>query len=219
MHKNMILADELLDYVLRVGLRESTVARANRERTQKRSDAVMQIAPVQGQMMALLLRLMEARRGIEIGVFTGYSSLVMAEALPHDGYLLACDINRETAAEAADDWARAGVADRVELRIAPALETLDAEIAAGHGTSYDFAFIDADKAGYIDYYERCLALLRPGGLVMADNSLWHGQVVDADDGSADTLAMRAFNDHLHGDDRVDLCLLPIADGLSLARKR
>lgn len=218
-HKSDIISEELLDYVMQAGLRESSVARANRERTARRSNAVMQIGPIQGQLMALLLRLMEARRGIEIGVFTGYSSLVMAEALPRDGYLLACDINEETTAEAADDWAAAAVADRVDLRIAPALETLDGQVAAGHAGSYDFAFIDADKSGYVDYYERCLTLVRAGGLIMADNTLWHGRVVDADDTSDATAAIRGFNEYVHGDERCDICLLPIADGLTLARKR
>ncbi len=214
-----LLSDDLLAYLRSHSLRESAVAADNRRRTARRSDAQMQIPAEQGQFMALLVQLMDARRGIEIGVFTGYSSLVMAAALPPSGYLLACVSDADVAAEAAADWARAEVADRVDLRIAPALATLDSEIAAGLASSYDFAFIDADKAGYIDYYERCLVLLRPGGLVMADNTLWHGRVADADDDSADTVAIRAFNDHLHADARVDISLLPIGDGLTLARKR
>lgn len=214
-----MVSEELMAYVMQVGLRESDTARANRERTAQRSDSGMQIPPVQGQLMTLLLQLMDAQRGIEVGVFTGYSSLAMAEALPRDGYLLACDINQDTTAEAAEDWARAGVADRVDLRIAPALETLDREIAAGRAGQYDFAFIDADKSSYPDYYERCMALLRPGGLVMVDNTLWHGRVIDSHDKSTDTQAIRAFNEQLHNDDRCEVCLLPIGDGLTLARKR
>src|SRR5699024_7315721 len=175
MPEDPMISRALLDYVMRTGLRESPVARANRERTARRPDAGLQIPPVQGQLMALVLQLMGARDGIEIGVFTGYSSLVMAQALPQDGYLLACDSDAATTAAAVDDWTQAGVAECIELRIAPALTTLDEELAAGRAASYDFMFIDADKTGYLDYYERGLQLLRRGGLVMADNTLWHGR--------------------------------------------
>jgi predicted O-methyltransferase YrrM len=213
------LSGELLHYLRAVSLREPGVLRELREETARRSDANMQIAPEQGQFMALLLRLIEARCTIEIGVYTGYSALVAALALPAGGYVLACDSNADTAETARRYWNRAGVADRIDLRLAPALETLDAEVRAGYLGRYDFAFIDADKGGYIDYYERCLALLRPGGLIAADNVLWHGRVADADADDEDTRAIRAFNEHVAGDDRVDLSLVPIADGLTLARKR
>lgn len=217
--KSIGLSDALHAYLLDNSLREPPVAAELRRATEQRADANMQIAPEQGQFMALLWQLMGARRGIEIGVYTGYSALCTALALPRDGYLLACDINEETAAVAQEHWARAGVADRVDLRLAPALETLDAEVRAGHAGGYDFAFIDADKSGYIDYYERCLALLRPGGLIAADNTLWHGRVADPADERDDTLAISAFNAHVAADERVDVSLVPIADGVTLARKR
>lgn len=214
----MIDAD-LLAYLRAVSLRETPVMAANRRLTASGENAHLQIDPEQGQLMVLLLRLMGARRGIEIGVFAGYSGLWLAGALPDDGMLLACDNDAEITARARADWAAAGVAERVELCIGDARETLDAEIAAGRKGCYDFVFIDADKAGYIDYYERALVLLASGGLVMADNSLWHGRVVDNSDDSVDTSAIRAFNRHVHLDERVDISLVPIGDGLTLARKR
>jgi caffeoyl-CoA O-methyltransferase len=179
----------------------------------------MQIGADQGQFMALLVRLAGAKRCIEVGVFTGYSSLVVALALPHDGTLLACDVSEEYTAIARRYWNRAGVADRIDLRLAPAVDTLDAQLAQGNANRYDFAFIDADKTNYAQYYERCLQLLRPGGLIAADNTLWSGAVADASDQSADTVALRAFNDKLHHDERVDVAMLSIGDGLTLARKR
>lgn len=213
------LTPALHDYLCTNGLRESALAAALRAETRQRSDANMQIAPEQGQLMALLLRLMGARRGIEIGVYTGYSALCMAEALPRDGHLLACDINADTTAIGRTYWARAGVADIVDLRIAPALETLDAEVRAGHLARYDFAFIDADKTGTIDYYERCMALVRPGGLIMLDNTLWDGRVADDACEDDSTEAIRAANRHIAADDRVDIAMVPIADGLTLAYRR
>lgn len=213
------LSDALHAYLLDNASREPAVAAELRAETVARSDAHMQIAPEQGQFLALLWQLMGARRGIEIGVYTGYSALCSALALPSDGHLLACDSNPETAAIARTYWARAGVADRIDLRIASAANTLAAVTEAGAADTYDFAFIDADKEGYIDYYERCLALLRPGGLIAVDNTLWHGNVADASDDRAGTLAIRAFNEHVAGDVRVDLSLVPIGDGVTLARKR
>jgi predicted O-methyltransferase YrrM len=179
----------------------------------------MQIAPEQGQFMALLVRLLGARRCLEVGVFTGYSTLAVALALPPEGRVIACDISAEYTAIARRHWDAAGVAGRIELRLGPAADTLDALLAAGGAGSYDFAFIDADKPAYPAYYERCLALLRPGGLIAVDNTLWGGAVADPADQEADTRAIRAFNGRLHGDARVDLSLAPIGDGLSLARKR
>lgn len=213
------LSEDLQRYLHAVSLREPPLLQSLREETAIRSDARMQIAPEQGQFMALLLKLMAARRTIEIGVYTGYSALSTALALPPGGYVLACDIDPDATDIAQRYWRRAGVADRIDLRLAPALETLDAEVRAGSLGSYDFAFIDADKEGYPAYFERCLALLRPGGLIAVDNTLWNGRVVEADVADDDTVAIRGFNERLLGDDRVDLSLVPIADGLTLARKR
>jgi predicted O-methyltransferase YrrM len=168
--------------------------------------------------MALLVKLIGARRTIEIGTFTGYSALAVALALPEDGRVLACDVSREYTDTARNYWRKAGVEHKIDLRIAPALDTLDALIAQHESGNFDFAFIDADKTGYDGYYERCLTLLRQGGLIVVDNVLWSGSVArDAQD--ADTAALQAFNRKLHADERVDLSLLPIADGLTLARKR
>jgi predicted O-methyltransferase YrrM len=180
--------------------------------------ASMQIAPEQGQLMALLVKLIGARRTIEIGTFTGYSALAVALALPEDGRVLACDVSREYTDTARGYWRKAGVEYKIDLRLAPALDTLDGLIAQNESGNFDFAFIDADKTGYDGYYERCLTLLRKGGLIAVDNVLWGGSVArDAED--ADTAALQAFNRKLHHDERVDLSLLPIADGLTLARKR
>jgi caffeoyl-CoA O-methyltransferase len=178
----------------------------------------MQIGPEQGQFMALLVRLMGARRAIEIGTFTGYSALTIALALPADGRLLACDVSDEYTRVGRPFWERAGVAAKIELVLAPATETLDRRLAQGEAGQHDFAFIDADKASYDGYYERCLRLLRPGGLIALDNTLWSGAVARPTS-DADTLALQALNDKLHRDERVDLSLLPIGDGLTLARKR
>jgi len=179
----------------------------------------MQIAPEQGQLMGMLVRLMSARRCIEVGVFTGYSSLAVALALPEDGELLACDISEEWTAIARRYWRKAKVADKVNLVLGPALKTLDAELDAGKAGTFDFAFIDADKTNYAGYFERCLKLLRPGGLIAVDNTLWSGRVADPKVRDADTRALRAFNAKVAVDERVDLCLVPIADGLTLCRKR
>ena len=216
--RTLNLDDTLYDYVLAHSLREQAVQAALREATRTHRYAGMQISPEQGQFMALLVKLMGARRAIEIGVFTGYSALTVALSLPDDGRLLACDISDEYTRVGRPFWAEAGVAHKIDLRIAPALETLDAEIASGATGRYDFAFIDADKTGYDAYVERCLTLLRPGGLIAIDNVLWDGAVArDAKD--ADTRALQALNTKLYRDERVDLSLLPIGDGLTLARKR
>ena len=180
--------------------------------------AGMQIAPDQGQFMALLVKLIGARRAIEVGVFTGYSALTVALAMPDDGRLLACDISDEYTRVGLPYWSQAGVAHKIDLRLAPALETLDAQLAAGAAGQYDFAFIDADKIGYDAYYDRCLQLLRPGGLVAIDNTLWSGSVARlAED--ADTAALQRLNTKLRDDERVDMSLLTIGDRLTLARKR
>ena len=218
--RTLNLDDTLIDYLHAHSLREHPAQTALREATRDHPHAGMQIAPEQGQFMALLVRLIGARRTIEIGVFTGYSALSVALALPDDGRLLACDISDEYTRVGRPYWESAGVAHKIDLRLAPALDTLDEQLAQGQAGHYDFAFIDADKAGYDAYYERCLKLLRPGGLIAIDNVLWSGLVArPAAAGDADTAALKALNDKLHDDARVDLALLPIADGLTLARKR
>lgn len=212
------LDDTLYQYLLDHSLREHPEQTALREGTAKHPRGGMQISPEQGQFMTLLVKLIGARRTIEIGTFTGYSALTVALALPADGKILACDISDEYTAVGKPYWRRAGIADKIELVIAPAAETLDARIAAGETGSYDFAFIDADKEGYDGYYERCLRLVRQGGLIGFDNTLWGGDVArPAHD--ADTRALQALNDKLHRDERIDMAMLPIGDGLTLARKR
>ena len=213
------LDDRLHQYLLDVSLREPAVMRELREETAKMPMARMQIAPEQGQFMGLLVRILGARRVIEIGSFTGYSALAMARALPGDGRLIACDLSEEWLEMARRYWQAAGVDGVIETRIGPALDTLGA-LHAQQGPEYwDFIFIDADKTAYRDYYERGLEMLRPGGLVAVDNTLWHGDVADPAKQDEDTEAIRAFNRHLRDDERVDLSLVPIGDGLSLARKR
>jgi predicted O-methyltransferase YrrM len=218
-NKTLGLSDALQAYLAQVSLREPPLLARLREETARDPMARMQIAPEQGQFMQLLIRLLGALRCIEIGVYTGYSSLCTALALPEDGYLLACDVDENWTAVARRYWAQAGVAHRIELKLAPALDTLDAELTAGRAGSYDFAFIDADKSNYRHYYERCLQLLRAGGLIAVDNVLWGGRVADPANTERDTEAIRAFNAFVHADARVDLSLVPIADGLTLCRKR
>ena len=218
MNRTLNLDDSLYAYVLAHSLREHPAQTALREATAAHPDAVMQIGPEQGQFMALLVRLLGARRTVEIGVFTGYSALCVALALPDDGYVLACDVSDEYTRIGRPYWQQAGVAHKIDLRLAPARQTLDARLAAGEAGTFDFAFIDADKPAYDDYYERCLQLLRRGGLVAIDNTLWSGDVARPAT-SANTAALQALNDKLARDERIDLSLLPIGDGLTLARKR
>jgi predicted O-methyltransferase YrrM len=217
--RSISLTDSLYEYLLSVSLREPDLLLKLREETAADPAANMQISPEQGQFMGLLARLMGARRCLEIGVFTGYSSLAIALALPDDGRIVACDVSEKWTSVARQYWAAAGVAHKIDLRLATAMETLDRLIAAGESGTFDFVFIDADKENYVGYYERALQLLRPGGLVVADNTLWSGRVADPENAEADTVALRHFNELLHGDSRVDLSLVPIGDGLSLARKR
>ena len=216
---SFLLPERLAEYYAGVAVREAPVFAELRRETAKLPQAVMQIAPEQAQLMAILVRLMQARRCIEVGVFTGYSSLAVASALPDDGELLACDVSQEWCAIARRYWQKAGVDRKIRLVLGPALQTLERELAAGRAGGYDFAFIDADKTAYRDYYERCLSLLRAGGLIAVDNTLWSGRVADAAVVDADTAALRAFNAFVVRDERVDLCLVPIADGLTLLRKR
>jgi caffeoyl-CoA O-methyltransferase len=218
-NRTVSLDNALYEYLLGASLREHPALARLRAETATHPQVNMQIAPEQGQFMALLVRLMGARRCIEVGVFTGYSSLAVALALPPGGRIVACDVSDEYTTMARRYWAEAGVAGRIDLRLAPALETLDALLAAGEAGRYDFAFIDADKEAYPEYYERLLQLLRPGGLIAVDNTLWDGAVADPADHEPDTVAIRAFNERLHGDERIDLSLVPIGDGLTLARKR
>jgi predicted O-methyltransferase YrrM len=217
-NRSIGLEPALYDYLLSASLREPAALARLRAETASHPRVNMQIAPEQGQFMALLVKLMGAKRCIEVGVFTGYSSLAVALALPPTGRIVACDVSEEYTQIARRHWEAAGVAGRIDLRIAPALETLDGLLAAGDG-GYDFAFIDADKGAYAGYYERLLALLRPGGLIAVDNTLWDGDVADAANQEPDTVAIRAFNEKLRDDERVDLSLVPIGDGLTLARKR
>jgi len=212
------LDDTLFNYVVAHSVREHPAQAALREATRTHAHAGMQISPDQGQLMALLVRMLGARRTIEIGVFTGYSALCVALALPDDGRVLACDINDDYVSVGRPHWQSAGVAHKIEVALGPALQTLEARLAAGEAGQYDFAFIDADKTGYDAYYERCLRLLRTGGLIAIDNVLWSGAVArPASD--ADTAALQALNDKLHADERIDLAMVAISDGITLARKR
>lgn len=213
------LDDRLYGYLLSVSLREPDVLRRLREETARHPQAEMQIAPEQGQFMGLLARLVEARKCLEVGVFTGYSALAVALALPFDGRLVACDVSEEYTAIARRYWREAGVDQLIRLHLGPALGTLDALLGDGEGGTFDFAFIDADKPNYAGYFERTLALLRPGGLVAIDNVLWSGKVADPAVRDPDVDAIRALNEALLSDERIDLSLLPIGDGLTLARKR
>jgi caffeoyl-CoA O-methyltransferase len=213
------ISDDLLKYVRSVSVREPDLLRRLRAETASLPNAIMQITPEQGQFMALLVELIGAKQTLEIGVFTGYSSLSVALALPADGHILACDVSDEYTRIARRYWAEAGVANKIELHLAPALETLDRLIAERRQNSFDFAFIDADKSNYDNYYERALQLVRPGGLIAIDNVFQMGHALDPEPVDADIQAIRALNRKLHADARVSLSMVTIADGLTLARKR
>ncbi len=216
--KYLPLNDTLYDYLLAHSLREHPAQTALREATRDHAHAGMQIAAEQGQFMAMLVRLIGARRAIEVGVFTGYSALSVALALPEEGRLLACDVSDAFTRVGRPFWEQAGVAHKIDLRLAPAIDTLNERLAAGDAGSYDFAFIDADKTSYDAYYERCLQLLRVGGVIMVDNTLWGGQVA-LPSTEPDTLALQSLNRKLHVDERIDLVMLPLSDGVTVARKR
>jgi len=217
--RSIELTDPIYDYLLANSLREPEILRRLREETARMRGAGMQISPDQGQFMALLVQLMGATRCIEVGTFTGYSSLAVALALPAEGRIIACDVNEETTTVARRYWQEAGVADRIDLRLAPATETLDALIAEGGAESFDFVFIDADKSNYDAYYEAALTLLRPGGLILVDNVLWGGAVIDSTSDDMDTQAIRALNAKVVSDQRVSCSMLPVGDGLMLAFKQ
>jgi predicted O-methyltransferase YrrM len=216
--KTTPLSDRLYEYLLSVSVRETDLLLQLREETAQMPQGGMQIAPDQGAFMALLVQLMGATKTLEVGVFTGYSSLCVALALPPEGKLVACDISHKYTAIAQRYWQAAGVEAKIDLKIAPALETLDRLLAEGQTSTFDFAFIDADKGNYDGYYERSLQLLRPGGLIAIDNVLWSGKVADPSNQDPETLALRALNAKLHQDRRIQLSLLSISDGLTLALK-
>jgi predicted O-methyltransferase YrrM len=216
-NRTLTLTDDLNEYLVRVGTREPEILRRLRQETASLPQHNMQIGPDQGAFMAMLVRLTDAYRCLEVGTFTGYSSTAVGLALPPHGKMVCCDVSREWTDIARRYWAEAGLADRIELRLAPAAETLDALLA--EGATFDFAFIDADKPGYDTYYERCLGLVRSGGLITIDNVLWSGRVADPSVEDEDTNAIRALNEKIAADERVDAVILPIGDGLTLARVR
>ena len=218
-NKTLNVDAKLYDYLLTVSVREPSVLAELREETARLPNAGMQISPEQGALMQLLVEVMGARQCLEVGVFTGYSSTAVALSLPADGRLVACDVSVEFTDVARRYWRRAGVEERIDLRLGPALETLDAMLASGRAGTFDFAFIDADKDNYFNYYERCLKLLRPGGLLAVDNVLWEGNVVNPADDRSSTRAIRALNEVIRADTRVTISLVPIGDGLFLVRKR
>jgi predicted O-methyltransferase YrrM len=213
------LPDELHSYLLRVGVREPPALANIRQQTAELPEHEMQIAPEQGAFMALLVELMGARRCLEVGTFTGYSSTAVALALPADGHLVCCDVSKEWTDHARRHWVEAGVAGKITLRLGAAVQTLDAMLAAGEQGTYDFAFVDADKPSYPDYFERVLELVRSGGLLAFDNVLRRGDVVRPEADDPDTTAIRRLNETLASDERVSIAMVPIADGLTLARKR
>ncbi len=217
--RSLGLSDELHAYLLSVTAQPDPIFERLKAETLATEHGGMQISPEQAQFMTLLVKMLGARRIIEVGTFTGYSAMTMARALPADGKLIACDVSEEWTAIGQRYWAEAGVADKIDLRIAPARQTLDALIVGGQSGSFDMAFIDADKENYPAYYDRCLTLIRPGGLIAIDNTLWSGAVADKSDQTPDTRAIRETNAEVHKDPRVESCLIPIGDGLMLAWKK
>jgi predicted O-methyltransferase YrrM len=217
-NRSIGLDDKLHDYLLSVSLREPELLARLRAETAQDPKARMQISPEQGQFMALLVELISARSALEIGVFTGYSALRVALALPDDGRIVACDIDERWTSIGQRYWKEAGVEKKIDLRIGPAVETLDGLLDDGAAASFDFAFIDADKGNYLEYYDRCVTLVRSRGVIAIDNTLWSGAVADEGDQREDTLAIRALNEHVYADDRVSMSMLPVGDGLTLAVK-
>jgi len=217
--ETMNLTPAVYRYLLNTSLRENKALKQLREETRKHPRAIMQISPEQGQFMALLIELIGAKKTLDIGTFTGYSALAVALALPSDGKVITCDVSEEWTNMGKRFWEMAGVADKIDLRIAPALETLQKLLDNGETDTFDFAFIDADKNNYSHYYEAALKLLRPGGLIAIDNVLWEGEVVNLDNQGKETNSIRAINELVHKDERVSISMLPLGDGLTLARKR
>jgi len=219
MSRHFSFDEKTYQYLVKTSVREPDVARRLRDETQKLPQAQMQIGPDQGQFMQLLVQLIRAKKTIEVGVFTGYSSLWVANGLPDDGQIVACDVSEEYTAVARRYWKEAGVDHKIDLQLRPALETLDELLSNNQGGSFDFAFIDADKTNYQNYYERILKLLRTGGLIAVDNTIWSGRVADPKETDPDTVAIRKFNDQLHFDERIALSMLTVGDGLTLAMKK
>ena len=217
--RNTYIEEHIYDYILNTSLRDTPLYEQLRSETAEMPMGGMQISPDQGQFMALVVKLIGARRILEIGTFTGYSSLVMAQALPADGTIVACDVSAEYTDVARRYWAEAGVANKIDLRIGPGAETLSQLLAEGGAATFDIAFIDADKPNYATYYENCLELVRSGGLIMIDNVLWGGRPADPGEHEESTVAIRGLNAALHKDERIDLSLVSIGDGLTLARVR
>ena len=215
----LALNDQSYNYLLDTSLRETEVAQRLREATGNLPEGGLQISPNQGQFMALLVQLMSAKKALEVGVFTGYSALVVALALPDDGKIIACDISAEWTSIGRRYWAEAGVNHKIDLRLAPAVATLDALIADGQAGTFDFAFIDADKTNYDNYYERALQLVRKGGLIVFDNTLWYGKVADENEQDDDTVALRALNKKLQADERIFMSQIPVGDGVTLVIPR
>ena len=210
---------ELRNYLWEKGLDENPALKRLREETENHPFALMQICPEQGALMANLVRLISAKKAIEVGTFTGYSALAVALALPEDGYLLACDISEEFTSIGKPYWEEAGVSENIDLQISPAIETLKSKIEDGESNTYDFAFIDADKINYLNYYELCLDLIRPGGVIAIDNVLWGGSVIDSARTDDDTKAIREINDFIVSDKRVNISMIPVGDGVTLAVKK
>ena len=213
------VTDQVHEYMLGVSLREPKVLQQLREETANLAEGGMQLSPEQGQFMRFLVRMLGAKRTLEVGVFTGYSSLSVAFGLPDDGQIVACDVSEQYTSIARRYWQAAGMDHKIQLHLGPAVHTLDNLIQAGHLNSFDFAFIDADKENYARYYEQCLQLVRRGGVIGIDNTLWGGTLVDEGQQDDSTNAIRALNKKLHADDRVELSMVPIGDGFTLARKR
>ena len=217
--KSYLLDGRIHRYVVEHSLREPEILRRLREETASHPQAIMQIPPEQGELFGLLVRATGAKKVLEVGVFTGYSSLCIAMALPAEGRLIACDISEEFTQTARRFWKEAGVDGKIDLRIAPAVETLGKLVDEGHADTFDFAFIDADKTSYKQYYEYALRLVRRGGLIALDNMLQQGKVIDPEANDASTVAIRQLNDTIARDERVQASLLPIADGVMLALRR
>jgi len=219
MSRHFSFDEPTYQYLVKTSVRETDVARRLREETQQLPMAQMQIGPDQGQFLQLLVQLIQAKKTLEVGVFTGYSSLWVAQALPDEGKIVACDVSEEYTAVARRYWKEAGVDHKIDLRLRPALETLDELLAQGGASTFDFAFIDADKSNYDNYYERALQLIRTGGLIAVDNTIWSGRVANPNESDTDTVAIRKLNEKLHRDERVALSMLTVGDGLTLAMKR